>query len=282
MSFRGDVVRRHTTGTGVRAAQVSRRRVQGSPEEFIGLRHALALFHLVSDEWKDHEAMSTHDQAVLLESRTARAGMSGRVEALTKVKALGLLPDDIHVTTAMVAEYFEVDAEAIKKVTQRNREELESNGMTVLRGEALVGFERDILSLSNKSYPQALRSNLTLFSRRAVLNVAMLLRDSDVARRVRVYLLDAEGAARTGPGVLERHVTELAATTAARVACEIVDARVDARLKPHTDVIGALSVKVTNVECALGDVQDTLAGVREELAELRTERGLRLRRRRHG
>jgi hypothetical protein len=205
--------------------------------------------------------------------------MRGRVEALTKVKALQLLPDDTHVTTAMVAEYFEVDAEAIKKVTQRNREELESNGMTVLRGEALVGFERDILSLSNKSYPQALRSNLTLFSRRAVLNVAMLLRDSDVARRVRVYLLDAEGSARTAPGVLERYVTELAATTAAKVACEIVDTRIDARLKPHTDVIGALSVKVTNVECALGAVQDTLAGVREELAELRTERGLRLRRR---
>ncbi|WP_042378588.1 hypothetical protein [Streptacidiphilus melanogenes] len=224
--------------------------------------------------------MSTHDQAVLLESRTARDGVSGRVEALTKVKALQLLPDDMHVTTAMVAEYFEVDAEAIKKVTQRNREELESNGMTVLRGEALVGFDRDILSLSNRSYPQALRAHLTLFSRRAVLNVAMLLRDSDVARRVRVYLLDSEGSVRTDPGVLDRYVTELAATTAARVACEIVDARVDARLKPHTEVIGALSVKVSAMEGKLDDVQDTLAGVREELSELRVERGLRLRRRR--
>jgi hypothetical protein len=38
-----------------------------------------------------------------------------------------------------------------------------------------------------------------LFSRRAVLNVAMLLRDSEVARQVRVYLLDMEYLARTQP-----------------------------------------------------------------------------------
>jgi hypothetical protein len=225
--------------------------------------------------------MSTNDHAVLLESRTARAGLSDRIEALDKVKALQLLPDGVHVTTALAAEYFEVEFEAIKKIVQRHREELESNGMTVLRGEALVAFDRDILSLSNKSYPQAMRAHLTLLSRRAVLNVAMLLRDSEVARRVRVHLLDAEASTRTAPGVLERYVTELAATTAARVACEIVDSRIDARLRRHTEVVGALSVKVTNVECALGDLRDTLAGVREELGELRAERGRRLRRRRH-
>ncbi|WP_042415962.1 hypothetical protein [Streptacidiphilus anmyonensis] len=224
--------------------------------------------------------MSTNDQAVLLESRTARAGVSDRIEALDKVKALQLLPDGVHVTTALAAQYFEVDVEAIKKIVQRHREELESNGMTVLRGEALVGFDRDILSLSNKSYPQALRSHLTLLSRRAVLNVAMLLRDSDVARRVRVHLLDAEESGGYAPGRLERYVTELAATTAARVACEIVDSRIDVRLRPHTEVIGALSVKVTDVECAVADMQQTLVGIREELGELRAERGLRLRRRR--
>ena len=43
----------------------------------------------------------------------------------------------------------------------------------------------------SSSYPQA-RSGLGILTRRAVLNVAMLLRDSDVARRVRGYLLDAE------------------------------------------------------------------------------------------
>jgi hypothetical protein len=209
-----------------------------------------------------------------------RARVGDRVEALDKVKALRLLPDGVHLTTAMTALYFEVEHKTIQKLVERNRAELSSNGMAVLRGEALRRFESDNMSPSNKSYPQ-LVSNLTVLPRRAVLNVAMLLRDSDIARRVRVYLLDAEESAGYVPGRLERYVTELAATTAARVACEIVDARIDARLKPHTDVIGALSVKVTNVECAMADVKQSLVGIREELTELRADRGRRLRRRRH-
>ncbi|WP_234311871.1 restriction endonuclease [Streptomyces griseus] len=54
------------------------------------------------------------------------------------------------------------------------------------------------MSPSLGSYPQA-RRGLTIYSRRAVLNVAMLLRDSQVARQVRVYLLDMEHVARTQP-----------------------------------------------------------------------------------
>jgi len=67
---------------------------------------------------------------------------------------------------------------------QRHREELTANGMRTLRGSELEFFKRDILSLFPESYPQP-RSNLTLFTRRAVLNIAMLLRDSEVARQVR-------------------------------------------------------------------------------------------------
>ncbi|MEU8851840.1 restriction endonuclease [Streptomyces sp. NPDC048564] len=54
------------------------------------------------------------------------------------------------------------------------------------------------MSLSLGSNSQARRS-LTIYARRAVLNVAMLLRDSEVARQVRVYLLDMEYAARAQP-----------------------------------------------------------------------------------
>lgn len=104
----------------------------------------------------------------------------------------------MHVTTAMVATYFEVTAEAVRQLTKRHREELESNGMAVLRGADLRKFESDNMSLSLGSYPQA-RRGLTVYPRRAVLNVAMLLRDSEVARQVRVYLLDMEYAARAQP-----------------------------------------------------------------------------------
>jgi restriction system protein len=130
-------------------------------------------------------------EVALLESQTLRAAVAARTEALEKVKALTLLPDGLHVTTRMVADYFEVAEHVVSKLAQRHRDELAASGMSTLRGADLRIFERDTLSFSAESYPQG-RAHLTVYTRRAVLNVAMLLRDSDVARRVRTYLLDAE------------------------------------------------------------------------------------------
>ncbi|GAB2469639.1 hypothetical protein [Streptomyces incanus] len=73
-------------------------------------------------------------ESVLLESQTLRSSVLDRTDVLDKVKALSLLPDGMHVTTAMVAAYFGVAAEAIRQLTKRHREELTVNGMSVLRG----------------------------------------------------------------------------------------------------------------------------------------------------
>lgn len=135
------------------------------------------------------------DETVLLESPTLRTSVLDRTEVLDRVKALSLLPDGMHVTTAMVATYFGVTVEAVRQLTRRHREELAANGMAVLRGSDLRHFESDNVSLSLGSYPQGRRS-LTIYSRRAGLNIAMLLRDSEVARQVRTYLLDVEQASR--------------------------------------------------------------------------------------
>ncbi|MZE78572.1 hypothetical protein [Streptomyces xinghaiensis] len=131
-------------------------------------------------------------ESALLESRALRESLAARTGVLDKVKVLAMLPDGLHVTTRMVAEYFEVSEEVVRQLAARHRSELSSNGMTTLRGADLRRFKRDILSrYAVAGYPQA-RSNLGVFTRRAVLNVAMLLRDSPVAREVRRYLLDVE------------------------------------------------------------------------------------------
>ncbi|MEU3773010.1 restriction endonuclease [Streptomyces sp. NPDC032472] len=140
------------------------------------------------------------DESVLLESRTLRTTVLDRTHVLDKVKALALLPDGIHVTTAMVAAYYEVTELVINRLRQRHREELTQNGMRTLKGSDLAVFERDNLSLSNGGYPQrGGRVHLAVYSRRAVLNVGMLLRDSKIARQVRMYLLDTEQDARSQP-----------------------------------------------------------------------------------
>jgi hypothetical protein len=190
--------------------------------------------------------MTTREVA-LLESRALRASMSARTEVLDKVKALALLPDGLHVTSRMVAEYYEVEERAINRLMHRHRPELEDNGLTVLRGADLRRFESDNLSLSTKSYPQG-RAHLAVFTRRTVLNVGMLLRDSDVARRVRTYLLDTEEQ-RTGS--LDARV-ELIATRAAERYCDsVVGAQFEelrAMLQAQSRVVCAMSVRLADVQ----------------------------------
>ena len=139
-------------------------------------------------------------EVALLESRTLRADHLGRVDVLEKVKALRLLPDGVHLSTEGVATYFVVPTEAVNSVVKRHRDELDTNGLRTLKGADLQAFEMANLAISEdgtpRSYPQG-RAHLRLFTRRAVLNIAMLLRDSEVARCVRTYLLDTEEAPRT-------------------------------------------------------------------------------------
>ncbi|GGZ83891.1 restriction endonuclease [Streptomyces bluensis] len=131
------------------------------------------------------------NEVALLESKALRDSVLDRTDVLDRVKALSLLPDGMHVTTAMVATYFEVAETVINNLLSRHRQELAANGLRVLRGPELREFKELNLSSYPSGYPQP-RSSLALWPRRAVLNVAMLLRDSGVARQVRTYLLDME------------------------------------------------------------------------------------------
>ena len=190
------------------------------------------------------------DETVLLESKTLRDSVLDRTDVLDKMKALSLLPDGMHVTTAMVAAYFEVTVDTIRQVKARHHDQLAHNGMMTLQGSDLARFKRDILSRYPGSYPQP-RSSLTLYSCRAVLNVAMLLRDSDVARQVRAYLLDMEYLARTQP-----------VENSPRPGTRSLDDRIDQRI---TQVLGKTVVPLFNA------LIETSGEHRRELISLRTD-----------
>lgn len=122
-------------------------------------------------------------------ARAERDALAERTDVLDKVGVLRCLPDDMHATTAMVAEFYEVDREALLKLVQRNRDELDDDGFQIIGRSEVV----DILSMTpdDLGMPKTAPS-LSLFPRRAVLRIGMLLRDSAVARQVRDYLLNAE------------------------------------------------------------------------------------------
>ncbi|MFB4423172.1 hypothetical protein C5F59_019060 [Streptomyces sp. QL37] len=200
-------------------------------------------------------------EVALLESQALRVEQMGRVEVLDKVKSLALLPDGIHLRTEDVARYFEVSTEVVKKLTQRHRAEVEENGLRLLRGAELRIFHRDIVSLwggeGAESYPQA-ATQLTLYTRRTVLNIAMLLRDSDIARSVRTHLLDAEEDLRASYVSLDRRVTRiegcLADVGSALQELGPVLGRMsqrldslDRKLDVTHQVVGAISIRLTDV-----------------------------------
>lgn len=189
------------------------------------------------------------NESALLESRTLRDGVLERTDVLDRVKTLSLLPDGLHVTTAMVAAYFGVTIEAVRQLKARHHEELAGNGMRTLRGPDLAQFKRDVLSRYPGPCPQP-RSSLTLYSRRALLNIAMLLRDSEVARQVRAYLLDSEYRARTQ-----------AVDNPAHPHPQSLDDRIDQRI---THVLGKTVVPMFNA------LIETSADHRRELIALRT------------
>lgn len=208
-------------------------------------------------------------EGVLLESRTMRGTVIGRVEVLDRVKELALCPDGLHATTSDVARYFGVGVAAVHSVVFDHRAELESNGYHVLTGSRLTSF-KEVSGISSRT------RSLALFPRRAVLNVAMLLRDSEVARQVRAYLLDAEYAqrARVSTPPVDNFGHRLG-----DLLHEYVSSEVASRLEEFTDDERTVRVAEDVVRTAIGTSVVTLLNVaiehdlerRGDVAELRAE-----------
>ncbi|MGQ4387954.1 restriction endonuclease [Streptomyces sp. SAS_270] len=192
------------------------------------------------------EGQNVIHESALLESKALRDSALERTEVLDRVKALSLLPDGMHVTTAMVAAYFEVAVKTLESVVEDHRAELEASGYHVLMGTRLALFKRA------SGIPSRSKA-LAIFSRRAVLNVAMLLRDSDVARQVRTYLLDMEYLTRKGPVDNPPAQTDSAS----------LDDRIDQRI---TQILGKTVVPMFNalIETS-GEHRQELIALREDV-----------------
>lgn len=137
----------------------------------------------------------------LLENKQMREECVGRIEVLSKVKELFLLPNTDFATTEMVANYYEVDGgvKTIEKVVERNLDELKANGYSVRSKENLLTYNMsvktkrggfDILNDEGDIVASGSNKGIALFTKRAILNVGMLLRDSLVAREIRTQLLN--------------------------------------------------------------------------------------------
>lgn len=123
----------------------------------------------------------------------------GRFEVLEKVKDLLLISGTDYAVLSQVADYYEVGLEAIASLVKDNREELLEDGLINATGaetkNILGKFSKDFANQRGYFTCDGIkfnhRNNL-LFTRRSILRVGMLLRDSIIAREVRSQLLNIE------------------------------------------------------------------------------------------
>ena len=140
----------------------------------------------------------------LLEDKSLRTKNLDRIEILKKVGNLLLLSNNEHATTKQISDFFEVPKKTIESLFADNKKEIETAGAFFLQGVDLKDFKT---SLPNQGDLKRVPS-CWLFPKRAILNIGMLLRDSEVAKRLREALLDVIEAA---PEAIKK-VTKLIAT----------------------------------------------------------------------
>jgi hypothetical protein len=138
----------------------------------------------------------------LIDTKKYRDKAISKTEVLDKVKDLFLVPDMESASMRMIADYYEVDIEVVKKCYQNNNNEIDSDGVvhksyseleTVLQGNNVPTkichgkLEAKLSDVVTLSIPH---TGLKVFSKRAVLRFGMLLRDSKIAKEVRTQLLN--------------------------------------------------------------------------------------------
>lgn len=138
----------------------------------------------------------------MVDNYDLRNELIARTEVLDKVKKLLLIPEMNCMTIRQVADYYEVDIDTIKRCCQRNRTEIEGDGVANKTPKVF----KDLLTEQNVPLVQN-RTNLVIqiddntrleipnrgikcFSKRAILRIGMLLRDSKIAQEVRTQLLN--------------------------------------------------------------------------------------------
>jgi hypothetical protein len=119
------------------------------------------------------------------------------------------LPDIQLATTQQVADFYEVDVTAIRMIVNRNRDEIESDGYSTWKMKDFLGSNKMLcpkitsyrghfeVEFSNGQTENFNQKGIGLFTRRAILRVGMLLRDSEIAKEVRTQLLKLHRALNT-------------------------------------------------------------------------------------
>jgi len=150
----------------------------------------------------------------LTQSPIDRQNILNNTEAIEKIQnhigLVGLLYEGEYLfTSKMVADFFDVTTRTLTNILNENEDEVKHNGYQVIKGHKLKEFKDlfgplltsvDDLSQKETDFPLSKQNidnqsfkrlkSLAVFNFRAFLNIAMLLSESDNAKRLRSKMLD--------------------------------------------------------------------------------------------
>ena len=162
------------------------------------------------------------EEKELLEQKDFRDEVINNIEVLDKVGDLLLLPNTEKATITQVATYYNVGLRAITSLIHDNYDEVSEDGYKVYKGKELstshvISFKEFTsnranytFTLDNNEYLKVGGKGIGLFTKRAILRVGMLLRDSEIAKEVRTRLFDiVQDTEKENPEVIDNIVNEI-------------------------------------------------------------------------
>lgn len=129
----------------------------------------------------------------LTTSNIGRQNILNNHVALTQIEsnlALGGVywRDNSIFTKAQVAQILDIDERTIDRYIENHKDELTKNGYKILRGKDLKEFKTYVDDINVVNISKA--PSLGVFSFRTVLNIAMLVTESEKAKSIRNKILD--------------------------------------------------------------------------------------------
>ena len=157
----------------------------------------------------------------MVDNHDLRNELIARTEVLDKVKKLLLIPEMNCMTIRQVAAYYEVDIDTLKKCCKRNKDEIILDGVVtktprvfkdLLKGQdvPLVQTQTNlVIQIDDNTRLEIPNRGIKCFSKRAILRIGMLLRDSKIAQEVRTQLLNiVEHTAEEKPELLTQDIDD--------------------------------------------------------------------------
>lgn len=140
--------------------------------------------------------------ANIISDKETRDKCANHYEVLEKVKTLLLIPGTEFATITEIADFYEVSVEPIQKIYQRNKSEIDMDGIQLISANELIGHDcpisktvsknqfKTIISYENGRVIEIPNRGIKVFPKRAILRIGMILQNSKVASEIREQLLN--------------------------------------------------------------------------------------------